>query len=155
MPALVFFRSPVPERSWVTAAGCILDTAAIYLAAVESRHGPRVPMCIRSGFISMRRIADYFGIAYDADPRPDDPISVSRREFDLVLTELHAAGLPLRSDREQMWRDFAGWRVNYDSVLIALTRLVDAPPALWSSDRPGAAFTPKLRLAFSMKRRRP
>ena len=28
-PSLVFFRSPHPERSWITAACCVLDTAAI------------------------------------------------------------------------------------------------------------------------------
>ena len=33
-PSLVFFRSPHPERSWITAAGCVLDTAAI----VSSTH---------------------------------------------------------------------------------------------------------------------
>ena len=30
IPALAYFRSPQPERSWITAAGCVLDTAAIY-----------------------------------------------------------------------------------------------------------------------------
>ena len=38
-------------------------------------------------------------------------------------------------DREQAWADFAGWRVNYDAVLIALCRLTMAPYAPWSSDR--------------------
>ena len=39
------------------------------------------------------------------------------------------------ADREQAWRDFAGWRVNYDRVLLALCSLVMAPYAPWSSDR--------------------
>ena len=46
-----------------------------------------------------------------------------------------ADGVPIKSDREQAWRDFAGWRVNYDRVLIALATLVQAPYAPWSSDR--------------------
>ena len=33
--SLVFFRSPQPERSWITAAGCVLDTASVLLAAVD------------------------------------------------------------------------------------------------------------------------
>ena len=41
----------------------------------------------------------------------------------------------MRPDRERAWRDFAGWRVNYDRVLLALCSLVMAPPAPWSSDR--------------------
>ena len=32
-------------------------------------------------------------------------------------------------------RDFAGWRVNYDTVLLELAELTDAPYAMWSSDR--------------------
>jgi hypothetical protein len=43
--------------------------------------------------------------------------------------------VPLRADRDRAWRDFSGWRVNYDTVLIQLCSLVMAPPAKWSSDR--------------------
>jgi hypothetical protein len=43
--------------------------------------------------------------------------------------------VPVKADREQAWRDFAGWRVNYDGVLLALCALVMAPYAPWSSDR--------------------
>lgn len=45
------------------------------------------------------------------------------------------AGIPLRPDREQAWQDFAGWRVNYDRVLLVLSALTMAPYAPWSSDR--------------------
>jgi len=44
--------------------------------------------------------------------------------------------VPLKADRDQAWRDFAGWRVNYDLALVELARLTDAPPSPWSSDRP-------------------
>ena len=90
---------------------------------------------LRTGFFTLRRIADFFGLPYDPDPRPDDPISVSRGEFDLLCLELEAAGVPLKPDRDQAWRDFSGWRVNYDVVLVLLCELVMAPPAVWSSDR--------------------
>ena len=46
--------------------------------------------------------------------------------------------MPLKADRDQAWRDFSGWRVNYDAVLLALANLTGAPPAPWSSDRSGA-----------------
>jgi hypothetical protein len=144
LPALVFFRSPQPERSWITAAGCVLDTAAVTVSTIDRRHDPRADILIRAGFLALRRIADYFAIPYDANPKPDDPVSVSRREFDLLCVELEAAGVPLRVDRDQAWRDFAGWRVNYDSVLVALAKLVVAPPARWSSDRDAPAPRPRL-----------
>ena len=40
---------------------------------------------------------------------------------------LAAQGVPLVDDREQAWRDFAGWRVNYDRPLLSLAAYVDAP----------------------------
>jgi hypothetical protein len=46
-----------------------------------------------------------------------------------------AAGVPLKADHDQAWRDFAGWRVNYDAALIGLAALTMAPEAPWSSDR--------------------
>jgi hypothetical protein len=41
----------------------------------------------------------------------------------------------LIADRDAAWRDFAGWRVNYDTVLLALAAMTMAPYAPWSSDR--------------------
>jgi hypothetical protein len=51
------------------------------------------------------------------------------------MAALAAENVPLKPDREQAWRDYAGWRVNYDKVLITLARLTRAPTAPWSSDR--------------------
>lgn len=140
IPALAYFRSPQPARSWITAAGCVLDTAAIYESLMVHPPSGHAPVMMRTGFFTLRRIADAFGIAYDDDPHPDDPISVSRREFDLVCVELSAAGVELRRDREAAWLAFRGWRVNYDRVLVALAHHIDAPEGRWSSDRP--AITP-------------
>jgi len=135
LPAIVFFRSPRPEHSWVTASGAVLDTAALTLAAVDVPHDPQADLCLRAGYIALRRISDYFEIPYDPAPRPDDPISITRAEFDAVCDDLAAQGLPIKPDREQAWRDFAGWRVNYDVVLLRLAGLTLAPVAPWSSDR--------------------
>jgi hypothetical protein len=134
-PALVFFRSPVWQRSWVTAAGAVLDAAALSASTVEGPRQTDAELCIRAGYLSLRRIADYFAVPYEADPGPDDPISIARQEYEAVCERLVKAGVPLRPDRDQAWRDFVGWRVNYDTVLLALAGLVMAPYALWSSDR--------------------
>jgi hypothetical protein len=143
--ALVFFRSPHPDRSWITAAGAVLDSASLMLAVVNRPFSARTALCLRSGFLCLRRVADYFGLPYDPSPRPDDPISVTRAEFDVVYDELHAVGVPLIADRDKAWRDFQGWRVNYDAVLVAIAKMVVAPPAVWSSDRPGDRLMPTLR----------
>ncbi len=133
--SLVFFRSPHPERSWITAAGCVLDTAAIAASTLDLPRDARRDVMLRTGFFALRRIADFFQIGYNPDPQPDDPISITRRDFDLLCVELRAMDLPLKDDLDQAWRDFAGWRVNYDQVLLSLCSLVMAPPAKWSSDR--------------------
>ena len=136
LPALIFFRSPRPENSWVTAAGAILDAAAITLSTIEIPYDVSAALCIRAGFLALRRIAGYFDIPSPQDPHyPATPICIERHEFDEVLERLSAAGLPVKMDREQAWQDFAGWRVNYDRVLILLCGLVMAPQAPWSSDR--------------------
>lgn len=136
LPALVFFRSPRPENSWTTAAGAVLDAASITLSAIEIPYEVSAALSIRAGFLALRRIATYFDIPNPQNPHyPDNPICVDRKEFDDLINQLAAAGLPLKPDREQAWRDFAGWRVNYDRVLILLCGLVMAPQAPWSSDR--------------------
>jgi hypothetical protein len=53
--------------------------------------------------------------------------------------------VPLKADLEQAWRDFAGWRVNYDRVLLSLASLTMAPYAPWSSDRSMLYRRPPLR----------
>lgn len=133
-PALVFFRSPQPGHSWVTAAGAVLDAAALTASSVDVEREVQAEFCIRAGYLALRRICDFFRIPYDADPRPDDPIMVSRSEYDEVYDRLAAGGVPLK-EREQAWKDFAGWRVNYDRVVVALAALTNAPMAPWSSDR--------------------
>ncbi|MDQ1403959.1 MAG: hypothetical protein QOG03_2275 [Actinomycetota bacterium] len=133
--ALPFFRSPQPNRSWVTAAGAMLDAAALYNSALDVPRSGQAQLTLRAGFISLRRIGDFFQIPYDPDPSPTDPIAVSRQEVDEVLDRLEAGGLPVKSDRDQVWADFAGWRVNYDAVLLGLAALTIAPIAPWSSDR--------------------
>jgi hypothetical protein len=138
LAALVFFRSPHPQQSWVTAAGAVLDAAALVNAAVDTPHDLQADLTLRAGYLALRHIADFFDVGYDAQPRPTDPISIQRAEFDAAWEHMAQRGVPLRPDREQAWRDFAGWRVNYDTVLIALAHLTMAPRAPWSSDRPAA-----------------
>ena len=146
LPALVFFRSPHWEHSWVTASGAVLDAASLVASTVDRPRSPDAELCIRAGYIALRRIADFFGIAHPTDPHwPAEPISIDRSEFDEVCRQLTDAGVPLKADLEQAWRDFAGWRVNYDRVLLSLASLTMAPYAPWSSDRSILYRRPPLR----------
>ncbi len=134
-PALVFFRSPDPGRHWLTAAGTVLDSASVFMSSVEGVERGPPGVCVRSGYLALRKIADFFGIAFDPDPAPTDPISITRDEFESALDHLGGVGVQLTPDRDQAWRDFAGWRVNYDTVLLQLAEVTQAPYAPWTADR--------------------
>lgn len=148
LPSLPFFRSPQPDRSWVTAAGAVLDAAALWVSSVEGVRDPEAQLCIRAGYVALRRIADFFDIEYDPDPRPDSPIAVSREEWEAACDYLADGGVAVRADRNAAWRDFAGWRVNYEEPLLALAALTMAPPAVWSGDRSRRTRRPRLTSAW-------
>lgn len=133
---LVFFRSPNPSQSWVTASGTVLDAAALYLAALDLPSSPEAMLCIRAGYLSLRRIADLFRIPFEENPIfPTSPISITYEEYERAVKTFADYGIPIRENISQSWQDFAGWRVNYDSVLIDLSELTMAPIATWAGDR--------------------
>lgn len=145
--ALVHFRSLQVDHSWVNSAAAVLDAAALRLSLLELPNdlklqrlpdGSETPsdahaaITIRAGFIALRRVADLFKVEYNPNPIfPADPILISREQFDLASAALREQGIPLRQDVDKAWQDFAGWRVNYDSVLRALLELTMAPPSTW------------------------
>ena len=134
-PALTFFRSTHADQSWIVAAGAILDGASLFASTIDVPRQPEPEFMIRSGYLCLRHLASFFQIRVDHDPKPGDPISITREEYDVAYDRLDRAGVPVRPDREQAWRDFSGWRVNYDAALIGLSKLCMAPWAPWSSDR--------------------
>jgi hypothetical protein len=134
MPSLVFFRSPRSERSWVTAAGAVLDGAALTTSTLDLPPMPQIWAAARSGVVALQQIADFFGIPYDTDPAAAR-ISVARVEYEAAYDRLVEAGLPVKPDKTQAWLDFADRRAAYDKVLLAMCALTMAPYAPWSSDR--------------------
>lgn len=135
LAALVFFRSPDPDHSWVSASGTVLDAASLLLAAVDRKPDPQAALCIRAGYLAMRSIADFFRIPYNPNPHyPSEPISVTRAQFEEACLRLAQGGIPLKEDMDAAWSDFAGWRVNYDAVLVPLARLTLTPPTPWISE---------------------
>jgi hypothetical protein len=117
-PPLVFFRSGHPDESWVTSTGAILDAASLYVSSVDVPRTPEPEFMIRAGYLCLRHIAAFFWIPVPDDPGPTDPISIERSEFDAAYDRLAAGGVPMKPDRDQCWRDFAEWRINYDAALI-------------------------------------
>ena len=91
--ALVFFRSPQPDHSWITAAGAVLDGAALTTSTLDLPRDVQADICIRAGYLALRRIAGFFRIPYNPNPSPDDPISVTRGEFDEAYDRLAEVGV--------------------------------------------------------------
>jgi hypothetical protein len=134
LAALNFFRSPKPHRSWVTASGVVMDSFALMMACIDAPHFRSLGVSVRAGYIALRGISDFFRLEYPLEPQPFDPISIDRYEFFVAYDRMLDAGIKLYADREQCWRDFSGWRVNYDSVLRQLAEITYAPYAMWVSD---------------------
>jgi hypothetical protein len=155
--ALAFFRSPTARLSWITAAGAILDGAALLLAVMPENAGACLgetigrdvddagelseadplgaEVCLRTGALALRRIAAYYAIPLD-DPAVGESISVDETEFAEAYERLRVSQVPLGADCATSWRAFQSWRGRYDRPLVRLAGLVEAPPAPWSSDRP-------------------
>jgi hypothetical protein len=109
----------------------MMDAAAITRSAVDIPMDVRADVMIRAGYLALRRIADVFGLPYPANPAPEDPTSIERSRFEEALEVISRAGAPVVADRDQAWRDFSGWRVNYDATLRAMERLTVAPTSWW------------------------
>lgn len=124
-PMLNFFRSPYPYDSWLLTAKSVLDTAAFIEAAIDIPPSIDAQLCLKSGYQTLQRIAEYFGIEHPTEPKAGDPIIYSKEEFISIFEELEKQGVPLK-DREQAWEDFAGWRVNYDAALVGLEKIINA-----------------------------
>ena len=104
-PSLVFFRSISHERSWVTAAGVVLDVAALRASTIDAPRNPRAELALRAGFLALRRIAALLRDPVRArTPRPLDPISITKEEFFEAYDAMVAEGVPVRADREDCWR---------------------------------------------------
>jgi len=136
--ALPWFRSTDPNHSWVTAAGTVLDAASLWISSCAgSADADRAAaqLMIRAGYVSLRRIAQGVGIESDPSPSADDPIAIQRSEFDAAFDALQEAGMHMHAEKEQAWRDFSGWRVNYETDLLGLAEVLRVPYAPWTSDR--------------------
>ena len=42
----------------------------------------------------------------------------------------------MERDLDESWRNFQGWRINYEPIVDALTQLIAPPPAPWFMARP-------------------
>jgi hypothetical protein len=134
-PVLLTFRSPQPYRNWLIAMLAVMDGAAMHLALAPEQAPPEARLALRASFTALRDIARVLGIPFDPDPRPDAPLRLRYEEFLEGVKRAEDAGFRRTRQPEEAWAHFAGWRVNYESIVYALARQVDAAPAMWSGPR--------------------
>ncbi len=134
-PALIYFRSARPGRSWVSAAETAMDTAALVMATGISPKTGQADVMIRSGYLALRSIADFYRIEPEQDPQSAGPLSVTRADFEAMLSELSGRGVQMNADHDEAWRVFAGWRINYDQAIAGLSKLVHDVPTHWDTYR--------------------
>jgi hypothetical protein len=135
-PVLLAFRSPRPYRSWIVALLAVMDAAAMQLALAPTQApAAEARLMLRSAFTALRDIARVIHIPFDPDPLPDSPIRLSFEDFAEAVKHVEGAGFLSERPAEEAWPHFRGWRVNYEEIVYALARRVDAVPAPWSGDR--------------------
>ncbi len=135
-PALLWFRSPVPTRSWLVALVAMMDSAALYHAVSPAQTPRQARLCLSMGINCLRSMARALRIPYDDDPLPTARVRLSRLEFDEGFRRLESVNFPAERTADDAWRHFQGWRVNYEPIVDALTAIIVPPPAPWFTVRP-------------------
>ena len=133
-PMLVFFRSSEPDHSWVTATATLLEAANFRLSAIDAKGAGNAAawMFYRAGLGAVQRLRAFF--TYRIADRDIEP--VDRAEFERVLVHFEEVGVTLVDDHELAWERFCRRRAEYEPVLDALARLVDAPAGLFPATSP-------------------
>jgi hypothetical protein len=138
---LIYFRSRYPEQAWPLSLLAVLDAAALHLALNPDSAPAEIRPFLRVGYITMRSIAATLGIAVNDDPHPDDPLVLTREDFDEGVRHLAEAGWTFERPPEDAWAHFRGWRVNYEAAAYGIAAHLDLPPAVWSGPRARLALT--------------
>ena len=131
LPILSFFRSPQPGRSWVTASGLILDTAALLFAAVDGPQPRQAQITFKAGCLALNRVYRFFDTKAGAEPTiltPESDIpDPGRIEFDQACQLLADKGLKVCDDRAAAWQQYCELRSRYVAALQFLSHLLMAP----------------------------
>jgi hypothetical protein len=125
----------------------MMDSAALYHSVSPSRTPRQARLCLAMGTNCLRSMAGALHVPYDADPLPTAGTRLTKEEFAAGYGRLEEVGFPMDRDLDDSWRHFQGWRVNYESIVDTLTRLIMPPPAPWLLPRPklGTAEWPQVR----------
>ncbi len=135
-PSLMWFRSPDPSRSWLLALLAMLDAAALHDSLCPASAPRQARICLFMGTNCLRSLAQALRIPFDPDPLPTAVLRLREDEFLAGVDRMAQVDFPFERTPDEAWRHFTGWRINYESIADALTRLIVPPPAPWLLSRP-------------------
>jgi hypothetical protein len=133
LPVLAFFRSPQAGRSWVTAAGLVLDTANLLFSALDVPRSRQVELTFTAGCLALNRVQRFFDELAETQPAelrtPEevDAANPGRQAFAKAWEELREAGLPMRAEEEAAWKHYQERRTRYATSVEFLSQLLLAP----------------------------
>jgi hypothetical protein len=133
----LYLRSSRWDRSWISAAGAMLDAAALVDSSVELTTDPAADRLVRLGSRSLRQVLEPLRLRCAEQPKwPQTPINITQQEFEDAYDHLQQSGLPMKPDKSAAWTTFAQHRVQYECPLMTLVRLKKPPRgARWTTDR--------------------
>jgi hypothetical protein len=141
---LIYFRSRYPENPWPLALLAVLDAAALQLSLCPGTAPAEARQLLRVGYVTMRQLARTLNLPVNDDPHPEDPIRLTREEFDAAVAHMDEAGWVFERKPDEAWMHFRGWRVNYEQAAYGIAAHLDLVMALWSGPRArfGRALAP-------------
>lgn len=128
----LFLRAPGSGRSWPSAAGTVLDAAALASSIVAAADTRQADRCLRAGDAALRDIASALALRHAKIGADAAPAAITRAQFDAACDRLAAAGTPLIADRDAAWAAFRHARAGYETALQAVGRLTREPTAAWA-----------------------
>ena len=114
----------------------MMDSAALYHSVSPAQTPRQARLCLSMGINCLRSMAG----------RCTSPTTTIRsrrrrsacrgRSSTRASAGSSRSTSPLERDADEAWRNFQGWRVNYEPIVDALTALIVPPPAPWFVARP-------------------
>src|SRR5918998_3803785 len=145
----LYLRSSRWDRSWICAAGAILDAAALIDSSVDLSSDPAADRLVRFGSRALVRVLEPLRLHCPEQPKwPETPINITQTEFEEAFDHLQQSGLPMKPDKSAAWATFAQHRVQYECSLMTLVRMKKPPRgARWTTDRAEAQLPLAIPLA--------
>ena len=84
----------------------VMDAAAMQLALQPESAPSQARMCLRMGYVALRRISRSLGWEFDEDPMPDSPLQLTEVEFIAAVALLTESGFPIERDPISAWPHF-------------------------------------------------